>query len=286
MARKRREGPHAGKKGEARARRLRRFSIGCGVLTASALVALVVAQTIHFGGRNHAHAAAPHGGQVVALVRGDVHYHAELVVEPTGAARLYPLGKELSESVPVEPQHLLVKARPNGVGEEQEFVFRPDPEAAAGGGRTTTFVGRLPGEAVAARVTVRVEGLRIRGEAFDFEFGWDFGRPEEEVRAAYEADQQRIYLTAGGKYTDADIAAAARTTASAKYRGHHAAHAAARPGERVCPMTGFRAADALAWRIAGEDYLFCCQPCMDEFVMVAKERPSDVRRASDYVSRP
>jgi hypothetical protein len=285
MAKKRRERPRRGEKGEARARRLRRFTVGCGVLTAVAFVVLVGSQLLRLGDRNHAHPPAPHGGQVVVLGRGDAHYHAELVVEPTGAARLYPLGKDLSDPVAVEPQLLVAKARPAG-GEEHEFVFRPDPGALDADGRATAFLGRLPGEAVAARVTVRVAGFRVRGESFDFEVGWDAGRSEEEVRAAYEADQRRIYLTAGGKYTEADIAASERTTAAAKYRGHRAAHGeAARRGERVCPITGFRSVAALVWRVAGEDYLFCCQPCMDEFVTLAKDRPGEVRRPGDYVKR-
>lgn len=286
MAKKRQERPRRGEKSEARARRLRRFSVGCGVLTAVAFVVLVGGQLLRLGDRDHAHPPAPHGGQVVALGRGAAHYHVELVVEPTGAARLYALGKELADAVPAESQLLVAGAQAAGSGEEHEFVFRPDPGALAADGRPTAFLGRLPGDAVAARVTVRVKGLRIRGEAFDFEVNWDAGRPDDEVRAAYEADQRRIYLTAGGKYTDADIAASARTTAAAKYRGHRAAHGeAARPGERVCPVTGFRVMAALAWRVAGEDYLFCCQPCVDEFVMLAKDRPGEVRRPADYVKR-
>lgn len=284
MAKNRRERPRRGEKGEARARRLRRFTVGCGVLTAVAFVVLVGSQLVRLGDKNHVHPPAPHGGQVVALGRGDAHYHAELVVEPTGVARLYPLGKNLSDPVPVESQFIIARARPAGSGEEHEFVFRPDPSAVAADGRATAFLGRLPGDAVAARVAIWVNGLRIRGEAFDFEVGWDTGRPDEEVRAAYEADQRRIYLTAGGKYTEADIAASGRTTAAAKYHGHRAAHGeAARPGERVCPITGFRSMAALVWPVAGEDYLFCCQPCMDEFVMLAKDRPSEVRRPADYV---
>lgn len=286
MAKKRRDKPRPSEKSEARARRLRRFSVGCGVLTAIAFVVLVGSQLVHFGTRDHAHPPAPHGGQVIALMRGDAHYHTELVVEPSGAARLYALGKELTESVPVEPQLIVAKVRRNGSGEDHEFVFRPDPGAVAGDGRTTAFLGRLPSEAIAARGNVRVEGFRIGRETLDFELTWDAGRSDEEVRAAYEADQRRIYLTAGGKYTEADITASARATASVKYRGHRASHGATvRPGDRLCPITGFKAMATVGWRIDGGDYLFCCQPCIDEFVMLAKDRPADMRPPSDYMNR-
>lgn len=284
MAKKRRDASRWAARREARARRVRRFSVGCGVLTAIAFVVLVASQLIRRGEKDHTHPPAPHRGQIAVLGRGDAHYHAELVVEPSGAARLYTLGKDATEEVPAPPQLIVARARPAGSGEEHEFVFRPDPGALAADGRARAFLGRLPGEAIAARLRVRVSGLRLGGEKFDFEVSWDFGRSDGEVRAAYEADQQRIYLTAGGKYTEADIASSARRTASSRYSGHRATHAdAAKPGERVCPITGFRAFDALAWRVGGEEYLFCCQPCIDDFVSLAKDRPGDVRRPSDYV---
>ena len=284
MAKKRRETLRWSERREARARRIRRFSVGCGVLTAIAFVVLVASQLIRRGEKDHSHPPAPHGGQIAVLGRGAAHYHAELVVEPSGAARLYTLGREVTEEVPVETQLVVARARTGGAGEEHEFIFRPDPGAIAGDGRVRAFLGRVPGEAVAARVTVQITGLRIGGEKFDFEVSWDSGRSDEEVRAAYDADQRRIFLTAGGKYTEADIASSARVTASAKYRGHRATHAeAAKPGERVCPITGFRAFDALVWRIGGEEYLFCCQPCIDDFVLLAKDRPGEVRPPRDYV---
>lgn len=286
MAKKRREKSRWGEKAEARARRLRRFTVGCGGLTALAFAALVGSQIVRRGHGDHPHPAAPHGGRVVALGVGDAHYHAELVVEPGGAVRLYPLGKDLAESVPVESQLVVATATPAGSGEGHEFVLRPAPGAGEAGGRTTALLGRLPGGAVAGRLAVRVRALRIGGEAFDFEVAWDAGRPDAEVTAAYEADQRRIYLTAGGKYTEADIAASGRTTAAAVYRGHRAGHGdPARPGERVCPVTGFRASGVLVWRVSGEKYVFCCQPCIDEFVVLAKERPGEVRGPGAYVGQ-
>jgi YHS domain-containing protein len=53
----------------------------------------------------------------------------------------------------------------------------------------------------------------------------------------------------------------------------------------VCPITGLRATAEYLWRVDGEHYVFCCQPCIDEFVTLAKDRPTDVRRAVEYVKR-
>ena len=283
MAKKRRDRSDRGHREAARARRLRRFSVGCGLLTALAFVLLVAGQLVRSGRGEHAHPPGPHGGKLVVLGRGDAHYHAELLVEPSGVVRLYTLGNDASEAVAAEPQLLMAKARPAGAEGEQDLVFRP---VAGPGGSATEFLGRIPSEAVAARVQVRVAGLKIRGEAFDFAVSWESGRTDAEVRAAYEADQRKLYLTAGEKYTAADIAATGRTTAAAKYRGHPPAHGdPARPGERVCPVTGLKAAEVLVWWIGGEQYLFCCQPCIDEFVSLAKDRPAEVRPPATYVRR-
>jgi hypothetical protein len=212
----------AGEKSEERARRLRRFSVGCGVLTALGFVVLIASQVFHRGGE-HGHPVAPHGGRVVSLERGDAHYHAELVVEPSGVVRLYLLGPDPTVALPIESQLIIAKIKPDDSGEVHDVVIRTDPAATTVDGQTTALIGRLPGEAVAQRFVFRVQGLRVRGESFDFDITWEAGEGTE-MAVAYEADQRRIYLSAGGKYTEADIAASGRTTAAARYRGHRAGH--------------------------------------------------------------
>jgi hypothetical protein len=35
--------------------------------------------------------------------------------------------------------------------------------------------------------------------------------------------------------------------------------------------------------VGGKQYMFCCPPCIDEFVKLAKEHPEQVRDPAGYV---
>jgi hypothetical protein len=287
MARDRRNRERWSQRVEAKARRLKWFSLGCAAVTAAALAVVIAVQLLPHQWGDHAHPASPHGGQIVSLERGSLHYHAEILVEPTGTVRLYPLGEDPAKPFAAELQHIVAVVRPDGAADDYDLLLRPDPGTGSPGGRTTAFVGRLPADAVAARLLIRVPALRIGGESFAFEVSWSAGRSAEEVAEAYEAEQRRIYLTPGGKYTEGDIAASGRATAAAKYRGRHSKHETlARPGDQVCPITGFKASAAVVWPVSGEVYQFCCQPCIDDFVLLAKERPAEIRKPEDYTRKP
>ena len=100
-----------------------------------------------------------------------------------------------------------------------------------------------------------------------------------------EAERQ-LYLTAGGKYTDADIRANGSLTASQKYRGFrssHDMHPAA--GDAICPITETKANAKCTWIVGGKSYAFCCPPCIDEFVKLAKEHPEEIHDPRDYAQK-
>lgn len=101
------------------------------------------------------------------------------------------------------------------------------------------------------------------------------------------ADAARdLYLTPKGLYTAADIEANGSTTAAEKYRGFHSAHDfGPKPGDRICPITQTKANPQCAWIVGGKKYLFCCPPCIDEFVKLAKESPEQVKDPVEYVKR-
>lgn len=104
-----------------------------------------------------------------------------------------------------------------------------------------------------------------------------------------DAEERELYLTPGGCYTTADIEANGRRTASEAYPNFRARHdASPRPGEAVCPVTGTKADSRCGWVVGGRRYLFCCPPCVDEFVHLAKTDPARVRPPEGYVapSRP
>ena len=96
--------------------------------------------------------------------------------------------------------------------------------------------------------------------------------------------ERELYLTPAGMFTADDIRANGSQTASQKYphfRSAHDPHPAA--GDAICPITGTKANAECTWVIGGQTYSFCCPPCIDEFVKLAKEQPEKIRPPADYV---
>ena len=95
-----------------------------------------------------------------------------------------------------------------------------------------------------------------------------------------------LYLVPGGKYTQGDIAANGGVTAAERYRGFRAVHdLAPLPGEAICPITRTKANPRCTWVVNGETYQFCCPPCIDEFVLLAKDDPASIVAPKRYVQR-
>lgn len=117
---------------------------------------------------------------------------------------------------------------------------------------------------------------------------FDVARSEPEMpRPVVDAEERELYLTAGGAYTEADIAANGPTLPSQKYRGFRANHdLQPRPGDRLCPITRTKADPNCAWIIAGRTYEFCCPPCIAEFVRAAKEKPEQLQPPEAFVQPP
>ena len=106
----------------------------------------------------------------------------------------------------------------------------------------------------------------------------------EEMPAALGADEEsKLYLVPGGIYTQADIDANGATTASGKYKGKMAKHdASPKSGDLICPFSMTKANAKFTWIIGGKSYSFCCPPCIDEFVLMAKTNPSAIKDPEQY----
>jgi hypothetical protein len=106
---------------------------------------------------------------------------------------------------------------------------------------------------------------------------------ESQVSAEVEGE---LYLTPAGKYTRADIAANGPRLPSERYRGFQARHDF-NPvsGDRLCPISRTKANSECTWIINGEEYEFCCPPCIDELVRLAKERPQELDPPAAYVKQ-
>jgi hypothetical protein len=101
-----------------------------------------------------------------------------------------------------------------------------------------------------------------------------------------DEEERKLYLTPGGIYTQADIEANGNMTVSQKFASFQAAHDLnPKVGDKICPVTLTKANPKCSWIVGGKTYEFCCPPCVDEFVKLAKSKPEDVKEPEHYVKR-
>ena len=233
----------------------------------------------------HGHKSGTHGGIIVEIGRDN--YHAEAVFEKGGTLRLYTLGKDEAKVQEVESQILTAYVKPEGATESAPFTLKPVPQPGDAAGQTSQFVGALPKELAGQRVEVTIPSIRIGGDRFRLGFASASESHDEGMPAKVAAEEERkLYLTPGGKYTEADIKANGNVTASEKFKGFKATHdLRPKPGEKICPVTLTKANPKCTWIVGGKNYEFCCPPCVDEFVKTAKEQPAEIKEPEDYVKK-
>ncbi|HUP77282.1 MAG TPA: hypothetical protein VM260_01885 [Pirellula sp.] len=236
----------------------------------------------------HGHKSGEHGGIMVSLGRDS--YHIEAVFEADGAVRLYTLGNDESRVIDVESQTLKGFVKVEGETNANSIVFEALPQDGDAPNRTSRFIGKLPQELVGKNLEVTVPNVNISGERFRLGF--------RSVTAAHDtsdaatgmpdklagSEEHDLYLVPGGRYTAADIAANGNTTASKKFRGIKSSHDMfPKDGDRICPITETKANPKFTWVVDGKAYLFCCPPCVDEFVKTAKASSDPLAEPDSYV---
>ncbi|MFO0895011.1 MAG: heavy metal-binding domain-containing protein [Phycisphaerales bacterium] len=117
--------------------------------------------------------------------------------------------------------------------------------------------------------------------------GANGGAHDPGMPAGTEADEARaLYLVPGGAYTQADIEANGKVTAGDRYKDQMAKHdTKPKSGDLLCPITMTKANPKFTWIIGGQTYQFCCPPCIDEFVALAKTSPGELKAPSEYVKK-
>ncbi|MBK9126249.1 MAG: hypothetical protein IPM13_00395 [Phycisphaerales bacterium] len=117
--------------------------------------------------------------------------------------------------------------------------------------------------------------------------GSDHAGGDDAMPAGVDAAEERaLYLTPGGIYTEADIKANGSVTAGEKFKGKMAKHdMKPKAGDKICPITMTKANPKFTWIIGGKTYEFCCPPCIDEYVLLAKTSPKEVLDPSEYVKK-
>ncbi len=232
---------------------------------------------------DHPHKPGAHGGIIVPI--GSDSYHAEAVIEKGGDFRLLILGKDETRIQEVDIQ--LIKAYVKVVGDPDAtpIELAAVPQEGDGPDKTSQFVGQLPEALRGQQLDVTIPNLRIAGERFRVGFTTVTESHAEDMPAGLGAEKEKtLYLTAAGKYTEADIKANGGVTASQKFKGVASSHDMfPKAGDRICPVTQTKANPKFTWVIDGKPYQFCCPPCVDEFVKLAKERPDELKVPDDYI---
>ena len=271
---------------ERRRSRLVLFTLGCAAAVALAMFLLAWApwRRGEPPAGEHEHLVAPHGGTLASLGVEEPHDHAEALLELGGGLTVYTLRPDARVALAVERQLLTAWAWPEGEETAAQVLLVPMPLPGDAPGAASRFKGRLPERLWGRDVSVTVARVATPSGRFRVRFG-ELKSPADQ--AGHRAELRRLYLTPGGKYGAADVEANGRTTAAEKFGGGRAdAHDLAPAGEGwLCPVAAVRAEPGVVWVIGGRDYRFCCSPCVDEFVALAKTRPELIGPPEAYRKR-
>lgn len=242
------------------------------------------------------HGAGPNGGVVFDLGK----HHAEFTVDHAKKeCTVFILSgdeKNIKRMEVVATEFTLTtketKTKVGKVVPPMTITLKP---VDAKDGKASKFVGTDSGLGNVAdfsgTVIGEIEGKPSQGEFKEEEHDEkkamgakdDHGRAVVAVPPGKEAE---VYLKPGGIYTAADIKANGDTTVSAKYKDLKVSHDL-KPvaGDRLCPVTLTKANPDLKWVIGGKTYTFCCPPCVEEFVALAKTNPDEVKAPETYIKK-
>lgn len=194
---------------------------------------------------NHAHATTDRGlgGHNHVVTLGDDEFHAEVVLATDGKLYLFTLGPNETtvQTVATAPLPALLKGA--GDASAVEVTFAPSPQPGDPPGETSRFVTAVPAALATRPLELTVPNLSVGGNRFRFTTAVGPTDHVAEMPAkVLDADEQKLYLSPGGDYTAADVAANGRRTASDKFKGFRAKHDPhPKPGDRLCPVTGTKA---------------------------------------------
>jgi YHS domain-containing protein len=231
------------------------------------------------------------GGVHVAFAQG--RYYAEAVMHKGGSVHLFLFGKDMSKVVEAESQKITAYVRKIGEKEFVTFELRPEPLEGDGKGLTSRFTGEIPKDLWNQDLEITIPALKLGSERYHLAFqtvdkpgdGHD-AKLAMPTSKAEEDEERKLYLTAAGIYTNEDIKANGNVIASEKFKGFKATHdIKPKVGDKICPVTLTKANPECTWIIAGKKYEFCCPPCVEEFVKLAKESPKDVKQPEEYVKK-
>jgi len=224
-----------------------------------------------------------HGGLIVEI--GDDVAHAEAVFETDGTVRLYLLGRDAKTVLEIDAKPLEAFATPEGSTSATKITFEPAPQSGDAPGKSSVFVAKLPVAMANQPVVVNLPNVRVGNDRYRVGFRKTKGDGGHETMPAKRADSEadELFSKPGGLYTEADIKANGTKPPGEKYKGIKSKHdAEAKPGDKICPISETLANPQFTWVIGGKTYEFCCTPCIEEFVALAKEKPQNVKPPEAY----
>jgi hypothetical protein len=237
---------------------------------------------------------AQHGGQIQAV--GD--NHLEAVVSPNRSVALYVMGITETIPSPVTARTLWAKVKPEGQASgapDEAILLHAAPLAGEPKGQASVFTGEVP-PALAGRPVLLAVSVPLSGQEQQVSFSLDPHGAASSLMPAHDSAatrvaatpitpaEQALFLKPGGGYTAADIAANGGLTPEQKFQGLMANHHLnPKKGAFICPITKTQANEKFAWVVSGKKYLFCCPPCVTEFVKQAKLHPGSLKSPQSYI---
>lgn len=234
-----------------------------------------------------------HGGQIVSAGNN----HLEAVVGPSGSVTLYVMGITETLPFPLAQKTLWGKASVPGA-EPTPVLLHAAPLAGEPKGQSSVFAGAFP-PSLAGKLVHLTISVPLSGQEQPAAF--DLGPPggaspaaapvhdtaaTRVVAAPITPAERSLFLKPGGAYTAADIAANGSITPDQKFQGLMANHHLhPKKGAYTCPITMTQASAKFPWIVGGQKYLFCCPPCVAEFVKQAKADPKSIKAPAAYIQQ-
>jgi hypothetical protein len=221
----------------------------------------------------------------LSLRSGRTNHHVEALFIKGGIFRLYMLGQDQTQVQTVDKaQELVAYLQTRELKQAVPVEMQATPQPGDPEGQTSVFEGQVPLELIGSDLLVIVPAINIAGARYRLSFLSQNEHEAQMPRKVTADAEKQLYLTPGGKLTAEDIIANGSETASDRFRGFKSQHDMhPKQGELVCPITRTKANPECAWVIGGKTYTFCCPPCIDEFVKLAKEHPEEIKDPEAYV---
>ncbi|MCI0705302.1 MAG: hypothetical protein L0241_29940, partial [Planctomycetia bacterium] len=226
----------------------------------------------------------PHGGGIAQW--GDDEYHLEFIVDhATKTATVYVLDDSVKKPKPIDAKELTLalKSSPPVTMTLQAKPEESDPPGLASRfsvthealGKEQQFAGTISG---------KVAGKPYSG---DFAEKAHDGHGPASPGAPKPTDREiALFMTPGGIYTQEDIQKNGNTVPAVKFYGISWSHEDnPKVGDKLCPVTVNKTDEKCAWWVNGKRYEFCCPPCLEKFVKMAKDSPEKVKDPDEYVKK-